>query len=625
MLTTAPILSYFDPTKPTKVSADASSFGLGGVLLQKHDYQWKPVAFCSRTLSSTEQKWAQIEKECLAAAWACDEFQQYLLGISFILQSDHKPLIPLLNNKELYSSPVRCQRLLMRLARFSLLAEYTPEKCMAVADALSRSPKAPSDAEEDSMSSLTLDIDSFVGGIIENLPVSSNQLQRIKEEQLKDNELKQVIELTLQGWPISLEEELVLSPYWAARSYLSVAEGSLLIYNDRIVIPKSMRCEILNRIHSDGHLSLNKCRRRAHDSVWWPNLGTELKTLVDNCSFCIRNSRQQRAEPLKTSPLPERPWLKIGMDLCFKNGSNFLVVVDYFSRWLEIIYLAETTSTYVISKLKNLFAKFGIPEIVVSDNGPQFGSAVFKQFSQEYGFQHYKSDPYFSQENGCAERAVQTAKRILAQDDVFMSLMTYRATPMDTTGYSPAQLLMGRQIRTRLPMLKSKLLPKWPALEKVAEADARMKISSAAGFNKRHGARLLPPIGPSNPVLIKGNNNKWDGNTAILKSQIGDRSYMIRNRRHIKALPVDIIDHSAKRKEPGNSMTEAGVKNGYNKNGSTDKINTSLENPLEVPGDAYVFQQSPSTGDCLEPRIVPSKGMITRSGRVCKPPTRLDL
>ena len=225
ILTTAPILSYFDPTKPTKVSADASSFWLGGVLLQKHDYQWKPVAFCSRTLSSNERRWAQIKKESLAAAWACDKFQQFLLGISFVLQMDHKPLIPLLNNKELHSSPVTCQRLLMRLARFSLMAEYTSGKYMAVADALSRAPKVSSEAEEEEINSLNLEVNNFIVEIVENLPVSSNQLQRIKEEQLKDDELKRVIELTLQGWPGSLEEEIVLSPYWAARSYLNIASS----------------------------------------------------------------------------------------------------------------------------------------------------------------------------------------------------------------------------------------------------------------------------------------------------------------------------------------------------------------------------------------------------------------
>ena len=194
------------------------------------------------------------------------------------------------------------------------------------------------------------------------------------------------------------------------------------------------------------------------------------------------------------------------------------MVIDYFSRWPEIIYLEETTSTYVIGKLKILIARFSIPEIVVSDNGPQFGSAIFKQFGQEYGFQHHKSDPYFPQENGCAERAVRTAKRILAQDDIFMSLMTFRATPLDTTGYSPTQLLVCRQIRTRLPMIKYKLLLKWPALEKVAEADAKMKIASTAGYNKCHGAQELTSIGHGNHVLIKGINNKWEENTAILES-----------------------------------------------------------------------------------------------------------
>ena len=406
----------------------------------------------------------------------------------------------------------------MKLARFSLEAKYTPGKFMAVADALSR---APNNYVEEDVEKVNIEVEEFVGGIIGNLPVSSNQLQRIKEEQMNDQELKRVIELTLQGWPDNLGEEMSLSPYWAARSYLSIVDSSLLLYNDRIVIPKALQSEMLHRIHSDGHLCLNKCRRRAHDSVWWPNLGLELKNLVENCSFCIRHSRQQRAEPLKPTSLPERPWVKVGVDLCFKNGSNFLVAVDYFSRWIEIIHLPDTASSYVIGKLKNLFAKFGIPEVVVSDNGPQFSSSSFCQFGQEYGFQHYTSDPHFPQENGCAERAVQTAKRILSQDDVFLSSMAYRATPLDTTGYSPAQLLMGRQIRTRLPMIKSKLLPNWPSLEKVAVNDAKVKTASAVGYDRRHGARVLPPINCGNPILLKSiDKNKWDENPAVLHSQM---------------------------------------------------------------------------------------------------------
>ena len=185
------------------------------------------------------------------------------------------------------------------------------------------------------------------------------------------------------------------------------------------------------------HLCLNKCRRRGQDSVWWPNLGPELKAFVEDCSFCVTRSRQQRAGLLSKSQLPERQWAKIGVDLCFKDGSDYLLVVDYFIRWIKVMHLSETTYSYVIAKLKNLFSKIGIPETVVSDQDLKLNSASVCQFGIEYGLQHYKFDPHFPQENGCAERAVQTAKCMLSQEDVFLVLMTYRVTQLDTTGYSP--------------------------------------------------------------------------------------------------------------------------------------------------------------------------------------------
>ena len=197
ILTSAPVLCYFDPSKPTKVSADASSYGIGGVLMQRYSNAWRPVAFCSRLLSNTKQKWAQIE-ECLAATCACERFQQLLIGISFTLETDHKPLIPLLNSKELHLAPVKCQWMLMKLARFSLEADYAPGEFMEVADALSRAPDVSGDQME---VSLEAEVDGFVGGIVGNLPVTSNQLQRIKEEQAKDKDSHLVISFVLEGWP----------------------------------------------------------------------------------------------------------------------------------------------------------------------------------------------------------------------------------------------------------------------------------------------------------------------------------------------------------------------------------------------------------------------------------------
>ena len=116
MVTSAPTLAYFHPNKPTTVSADASSYGIGGVLMQMIDGKQHPVAFCPRTLTVTEQQYAQIERACLACVWTCEKFTQYLRGIeSFRLITDHKHLVPLIGEKDLNMFPLRCQRILMRM------------------------------------------------------------------------------------------------------------------------------------------------------------------------------------------------------------------------------------------------------------------------------------------------------------------------------------------------------------------------------------------------------------------------------------------------------------------------------------------------------------------------------
>ena len=164
----SPVFAFCDPNRATLVSADVSSHGLEGVLLQQHGDQIKPVAYCSRTLTTTKTRYAHIEKELLASVWVCDKFSRYLIGLeSFCLQIDHKPLISIINVQDLDKAPIRCQRLLMKLMRFKVKAKYVPGKQLTIADTLSSSP-LPHDGTPNTQE----EVQGYVDAIVEAKPAS---------------------------------------------------------------------------------------------------------------------------------------------------------------------------------------------------------------------------------------------------------------------------------------------------------------------------------------------------------------------------------------------------------------------------------------------------------------------
>ena len=547
MVTTTPVLAFYDVNKPTVVSADASSYGLGGVLLQKHGDQLRPVAFASRTMTDAEKRYAQIEKECLASVWACEKFSRYLCGLeSFRLFTDHKPLVPLFNRQDLDKVPLRCQRLLMRMMRFHPKAEHVPGKELVVADTLSRNPLVnvteSSESEED--------VNAYVDAAVMSQPVSLEKLEQIKQATLSDPQLRLVLNYTINGWPkYAKDVPQEILQYYTVRGDLSVVNGKLILCS-RIVVPSALRSEVLDRIH-DGHQGVAKSRERANMAVWWPGISRDIQNKVSSCEFCQENLPSQRKEPLVTTPLPERAWKKIGADLCEHKGQQFLVVIDYYSRFPEIAYMSSTTSDHVINKLKDIFARWGIPEELVSDNGPQFSSELFSKFSQEYDFKHVTSSPYHPQANGEAESGVRIAKKILKQSDPFVALMSYRATPHTATGVSPSQLMMGREIRTLLPTLESNLKPISVNYEAVAERDERSKTAYRQSFDKRHGVRNLSELQPGDAVLMKLDQQKgWKTPGVVIAKSSMPRSYVVktpqsvvrRNRRHLRPVtgPLDV-------------------------------------------------------------------------------------
>ena len=497
-LLTTPVLAHYDPQKPTIIAADACGTGIGAVLLQvQADGSRRPVCFHSRSLSETEKNYATIEKEALAVTWACERMSEFVLGLEFTVETDHKPLVPLLNEKELHKMPPRIQRFKLRMLRFNPNVVHVSGKSQITADALSRAPVGKPETEDIHLIDNT---ETTAAQTITFLPASSQKLDEIRAAQKSDEVISQIRSYCTSGWPGYMPENIVLQQYWSVRGHLTLVDD-LLLYNDRLVIPLRLRVETLHRLH-EGHLGISKTRRLAKSCVWWPTISSHIEEMVKRCRVCAMH-RPEKKEPLLPSSTPKRPWERLAMDLFELRGETYLLVVDYFSRWPEIRLLNSQSSSKTIQHIKSIFATHGIPDVVVSDNGGQFGSQKFANFADTYCFSHVTSSPKYPQSNGEAERSVQTVKNLLRKaSDPYLALLMYRVAPLQN-GYSPAQLLMGRQLKTTVPVLPSTLLPSTPDYSVVMAKEAASKEQQRHHYNTRHGTKDLPPLQPGDSVWVR--------------------------------------------------------------------------------------------------------------------------
>ena len=597
LLSSAPVLQHYGAKKPTKVSADASSFGMGGVLLQKDAEGWKPVQYASRSFTDTEQRYAQVEKEALAMTWCCEKFADFLVGLpSFQIETDHKPLLALMKTKQLDELTPRIQRFRMRMMRFSYQVEYVAGKHLVTADALSRAPgRKP--REEDRVTEE--DLKSFVQSVVDSIPASDMRLEEVRREQMKDFECCSIIKFCQEDyWPESAKKDF--PQFYLDRHLFTVVEG-LLLMGTRLVIPQVLRKEMLDRVH-EGHQGIVKCRALARTCIWWPGISKDIATLVEKCSACERY-RTVPPQPLIPTATPDFPWQRVGTDLFEWLGEHYLLVVDYYSRWIEVSHLKTMTSNAVIHSLKTIFARFGIPELVYSDNGTQYTSSEFARFSQFYGFKHVTSSPHHPSGNGEAERAVQTIKNLLKKEqDPFLALLSYRSTPL-SQGQSPSELLMKRKLRTRVPLFRSR-----EDDDIFRKKDTQEKERQKFDFDRRHRAKELPTLKPGQPVWLK--TPKTTEATVLPDRSVCVKTGVKETRRNRSQLRLR--DPSVKLPEPS-SPKETALSLGR----------PSVSTHVSTEDTSPDYQAGEQSSSSLRGTTTPLTR--TRSGRVVNPPKMLDL
>lgn len=585
----APTLQYFNGKLPIIIQCDASQYGVGACLFQSD----KPVAFASRTLTKTEINYAQIEKEMLAICFAVDKFHEFVYGHKILIQTDHKPLVSIIN-KDLCKVTARLQRLKLRLLKYEIELVYLPGKKLVVADQLSRSClkyKGDSLISNEVVHSLT------------SISLSDKRKKQFIEEVDKDGILKKVKDMHLNdNWAEQfkdLKEELKF--YWKIKDEITVCEG-LIFYKDRVVVPKSLRPEMKMYLH-EPHLGFEKTKKRAKDLMFWPNMCQEIEDFIANCQICQRYSRSKPKQLLKCHEFPDLPFEKVGADIMDFKSKSYLIIVDYYSKWVEIHQMKNKTSEEVISIFKNVFSCFGIPKVIISDNMP-FNSFMMKEFSEQWGFELRTVSPHYPKSNGLAEKFVGIAKTLIKKTDESASdfqsaLLEYRNSPISGTNVSPAELLMNRKLRTKLPIGAHKLKPRIP--QDVRPSFEKIQNNSKSYYDRT--ARPEQAFEKNERIYIQNTNNKEWERGIILEKANTPRSYIVETDKG------NVYRRNAVSLKKDKNCEERSAEKNQEESGESDQA--------EISGDDERLKQSDLENS--------ERVCVTRSGRVIRKPIKLDL
>ena len=494
-LTSAPIMSTPNFDEPFILELDACEYGLGAVLAQEYDKRKFVISYASRTLAAAERNYSATEREALAIVWATQHFRPYLEGNKVLVRTDCKALQWLKNAKDVSG---RLARWAMKLSAFQIeTIQYRPGARNANADSLSRNPIETSSAQEVDHSSCEAggNRDNLIHNgsttystqqsyevtaieTIVNIWENTNILDDVKNEQQTDPKLNQIIQHLKANPSPELNDKK--NPYVLINDILYKIKNSNRHYNQRIlgskhllVIPKTMQNRLLNWAHNHptgGHAGQQKTLFRLSSRVYWASMWKDIFNYVAACEDCqkFKYDNIPKATPMQLHEVHE-PWHTIGIDIMgpFQQTARkkrfLLVVVDYFTRWVEVFPMNVTTSEAVAEILiDQVFARYGLPRYILSDNGSQFISKLFSEVCRLLKVRQKFTANYHPQTN-MTERVNRTLKPLIAifaqehphswDKEIQKLALAIRTSINETTGETPAFLIFGRDPRTPLDVI----------------------------------------------------------------------------------------------------------------------------------------------------------------------------
>ena len=384
-LTSSHVLMHYDLRIPAKVTCDASPTGLGAVLSHiLPSGTTKPVAFASRTLTKAERGYSQLDREALGIYFGVRTFHQYLYGRKFILETDHKPLTFIFGPKHgvPQMAASRLQRWAVFLSGYDFEIKHLKGADNVPADSLSRLLASDNSDTNDNDENKH----SYLNYVREG--VSAIDSAEVSAETANDPILSRVLEFVMRGWPSTVDDSFLV---FKSRANSLTVEDGCLMWGHRVVIPQVLRRELLSELHS-VHSGVVKMKALARSFIWWPGLDSDIENVTKTCKLCLENASNPPRATLHVWKWPDGPNRRLHADFLGPlSGRMYIIIIDAFSKWVDVKELPDITVATTIKAFKEYFSTWGLPVKLVTDNGPTFTAKPFQEFMQRNAIIHVTS------------------------------------------------------------------------------------------------------------------------------------------------------------------------------------------------------------------------------------------